>query len=90
MSQMIKDSFKRNIFSKIGYLLSKKGFDEIKVKMDYKNVGGAMLVGINGVVLKAHGSSDVQSFLSALNNAYVLVKEDIVSKIKKEICSEEN
>ena len=82
---MIKESFKRNIFSKIGYLLSKKGFDDIKVKMDYKNVGGAMLIGVNGVVIKAHGSSDYQSFLSALNNAYTLVKEDIVEKIKKEL-----
>ena len=85
MSNMIKESFKRNIFSKIGYLLSKKGFDDIKVKMDYKNVGGAMLIGVNGVVIKAHGSSDLQSFLSALNNAYTLVKEDIVEKIKKEL-----
>ena len=53
--------------------------------MDYKNVGGAMLIGVNGVVIKAHGSSDLQSFLSALNNAYTLVNEDIVEKIKKEL-----
>lgn len=85
MSMMIKDSFKRNILSKVGYLFSHKGFDEMKEKMDYKNVGGAMLLGVNGVVIKAHGSSDVKSFLSALDNAYVLTKEEIVRKIKEEL-----
>lgn len=85
MSQMIKDAFKRNLLSKIGYLCSKKGIDGIKTKMDYKNVGGALLLGVNGVVIKAHGSSDTRSFLSALDNAYKLTKVDIVSKIKKEL-----
>ena len=57
----------------------------MKEKMDYKNVGGALLAGVNGVVVKAHGSSDFKCFLSALENAYKLVKVDIVSKFKEEI-----
>ena len=83
MSSMLKDAFKRNIFSKIGYLLSKKGISEMKNKMDYKNVGGAMLVGVNGVVIKAHGNSDDKSFMSALTVSYTLVQEQIVEKFKK-------
>lgn len=85
MSQMIKDAFKRNIFSMIGYLFSKKGILEMKEKMDYKNVGGALLMGVNGVVIKAHGSSDTKSFLSALENGYNLTKVDIVNKFKEEL-----
>ena len=85
MSKMIKDAFKKNVLTMIGYLFSKKGISEIKEKMDYKNVGGALLMGVNGVVIKAHGSSDVRSFLSALENGYKLVEVDIVNKFKKEI-----
>ena len=85
MSSMLKTAFKRNVFSMIGYLFSKKGIEEMKQKMDYKNVGGALLMGVNGVVLKAHGSSDVQSFLSALENGYKLVSVDIVNKFKEEL-----
>lgn len=85
MSSMIKEAFKRNIFSMIGYLFSKKGIDGIKNKMDYKNVGGALLLGVNGIVIKAHGSSDPRSFTSALDNAYKLAKVDIVNRIKKEL-----
>ena len=85
MSGMLKTAFKRNVFSMIGYLFSKKGIEEMKQKMDYKNVGGALLMGVNGVVIKAHGSSDVQSFLSALENGYKLVSVDIVNKFKEEL-----
>ena len=85
MSSMLKTAFKRNVFSMIGYLFSKKGIEEMKQKMDYKNVGGALLMGVNGVVIKAHGSSDVQSFLSGLENGYKLVSVDIVNKFKEEL-----
>lgn len=85
MSNMIKEAFKKNLLTKIGYLFSKKGIDGIKTKMDYKNVGGALLLGVNGIVIKAHGSSDARSFMSALENAYKLGKVDIVNKIKEEL-----
>ncbi len=83
MSYMIKEAFTRNFLSKIGYLFCKKGISEMKEKMDYKNVGGAMLVGVNGVVIKAHGNSDVRSFLSALELSYKLANEKIIEKFQK-------
>ena len=84
-SKLIKDAFKKNIFTKIGYLFSKKGIDDMKKTMDYKSVGGALLLGVNGVVVKAHGNSDAQSFESALNVLYKMIKNDVVNEIKKGI-----
>jgi phosphate acyltransferase len=83
MSQMMKEAFTRNIFTKLGYLMTKKGIKEMKDKMDYKNVGGAMLIGIDGIVIKAHGNSDGKTFLSALNVAYTLGQKNIVEQFKK-------
>lgn len=83
MSGLMKDAFKRSIFSKIGYLFAKKGFDELKSKMDYKKVGGALLVGVNSVVVKAHGNSDRQSFKAAMNVAYNLMDKRVVQQIKE-------
>lgn len=85
MSGMIKKAFKRNIFSMIGYLLCKKGIKEMSETMDYKSTGGAMLLGVNGVVVKAHGSSDAFSFYSALKVAKSLVENDVCNKIKEGI-----
>lgn len=85
MSSMIKDVFKKNLISKISYLFVRKGISEMKEKMDYKNVGGALLCGVNGIVIKAHGSSDTRCFLSALDNAYKLVNNHMVEQIKENI-----
>ena len=85
MASMLKTGFKKNIFTKIGYLFAKKGVDYVKDKMDYKKYGGAMLVGVNKVVVKAHGSSDEIAFFSALNVCYDLIKKDIITKMKEEM-----
>lgn len=85
MGGMVKDAFKKNLWTKLGYLHVHKGLKEMKETMDYKGTGGAMLLGINGVVVKAHGSSDARSFYSALRVAYRLAQTDIVNKIKEGI-----
>ena len=85
MSSMIKDAFKRNLWSKLGYLHVKKGIKEMSETMDYKSTGGAMLLGVNGVVVKAHGNSDEYSFGCALEVAYKLVDNNLINKIKEGI-----
>ena len=88
ISQMIKKSFERNIFSKIGYLLSRKGFKEMSEIMGNESVGGALLLGVNGVVVKAHGNSDGESFYHAIEVAYALAKNNIVERIKEGLANE--
>lgn len=87
MNSMIKGAFKRNIFSKLGYLLSSKGFKEMKDKMNYKQYGGAMLLGVNGVVVKGHGSSDAYAFYNAIRVAYELANANVVETLRKEIAN---
>ena len=85
MASMVKDAFKRNLWSKLGYLHVKKGMKEMSETMDYKSTGGAMLLGVNGVVVKAHGNSDAYSFGCALEVAYKLVDNNLINKIKEGI-----
>lgn len=84
MSSLLKDAFTRNFASKMGYLLSKKGIANMKAMMDYKSVGGAMLLGVKKIVVKAHGSSDSRAFLSALEMSYELKKGEIIEKFEEE------
>jgi glycerol-3-phosphate acyltransferase PlsX len=83
MSFMLKEVFKRNLWTKLSYLTCKKGLKEMKDKMDYKKVGGALLIGVNGIVIKAHGNSDVEAFLSAIELAYKIAKQNIVEKLRE-------
>ena len=88
MSGMIKTNFKQNLWTKLGYLHVRKGFKNMSETMDYKSTGGAMLLGINGVVVKAHGNSDAYSFKSALKVAKQMVDFDVVNKIKESLKNE--
>lgn len=85
MNGMIKKAFKRSLFSKIGYLFARKGFDEMKKNLDYKKYGGALLLGVNGVAVKGHGSSDTYGFYNAIRVAYEMCEKDIVKKLREEI-----
>lgn len=88
MSGMIKSNFKKNLWTKLGYLHVRKGFKDMSETMDYKSTGGAMLLGINGVVVKAHGNSDTYSFKSALRVAKQMVDFQVVNKIKESFKNE--
>lgn len=83
MGHMLKKAFKKNCFTKIGYLFSRKGIKEMKAAFNYKSTGGAMLLGVNGVVVKAHGSSDAYCFSCAMDVAYRMAETNIVEQMKE-------
>ena len=82
---LVKSAFKRNLWSKLGYLHVRKGMKEMSQTLDYKAVGGALLLGINGIAIKGHGNSDAYAFYHAIRVAYQLASQNIVEKIKKEL-----
>lgn len=82
---LLKKAYKKNLWTKILGLISKPIFKSIKTTFDYKNVGGAQLIGINGICFKAHGSSDVQSYYSTLKLLRAAIEQDVTNKIKTEV-----
>lgn len=83
MNNMIKKAFKRSLLSKIGYLFSKKGFDDMKETMDYRKTGGAILLGINGVAVKSHGNANAYAFYHTLEIGYRMAKNNIVKRVEE-------
>jgi len=59
------------------------GLLKMKKQMDYKEYGGAPLLGINGVVIKAHGSSDAKAIFHAIRQAKACVEGKVVDSIKE-------
>ena len=84
----IKNMFKKNIISKIGALFVLGGIKDLKKRMDYKEIGGAVILGISKPVIKAHGSSDEKAFFSAIRQAVNFVSTDVISKISDEMGKE--
>lgn len=81
--KMIKEAMMSSTKGKLGALLAKDSLYSLKDRFDYKSVGGALMMGFEKAVVKAHGASDEVAFANAIDLAYQMVKEDVVSKMKE-------
>ncbi|MCF0149358.1 MAG: phosphate acyltransferase PlsX [Clostridium sp.] len=83
---MIKEEILASgLISKIGAVLLKPVFKTLKVKFDYKEVGGAPFLGVDGICIKAHGSSDGKAFKNAIRQTKTFYDNGVLEKIKEEI-----
>ena len=86
MGSLMKNKiFKRNFFSKIGYLFCKSGVDEVVKMMDYREIGGTQFLGIKKPVIKAHGSSDALAFRNAVRQAVDAAKGDFTEQLAQDL-----
>ena len=74
--------------AKIGYLLMKPVFKKVKKTLDYNDYGGAVLVGLQKIVIKAHGSSKAKSIAAAIMQAYTLHQKGIIGEVTKALTQE--
>lgn len=79
---VLKDEFTKNIRTKLGSLLLKKELKSIKSKMDYREYGGAPLLGIKKPIVKAHGSSDAYAIKNAINQLIKFIEKDVIKLIE--------
>ena len=77
--------FKRNFFSKIGYLFCKRGVSEVLKMLDYREIGGTQFLGIKKPVIKAHGSSDSLAFRNAVRQAMDAAASDISVELEQSL-----
>lgn len=81
----LKQGIKESFISKIGALFMKKTFKKLKNTLDYNKNGGAVMLGIDKVIVKGHGSSKAESVKAALSQAYGLYESKYIDDIKKRL-----
>jgi len=81
----IKEEVTKNWYRKIIALFLKKILLDIKENFDYRNVGSAWIIGVNGLVVKAHGSADKKSYLGAFSQISIALENNMLEKIKEEL-----
>ncbi|MFI3251686.1 MAG: phosphate acyltransferase PlsX [bacterium] len=81
MGEILKEEIASSTKGKIGYLFMKKNLKNYKKRLDASEIGGAMIIGINVPVIKAHGNSDGYAFFNAIRQARSLVSNDIINKV---------
>ena len=83
IKHFIKSEFKRNIYNKFTAILSLPVMRGVKKKMDPRVYNGASLLGLNGIVVKSHGSADAFSYSNAIQTAYYEAKNNLLDNIKE-------
>lgn len=71
--------------AKLGYLLLKPVFKDLKKVLDYNDYGGAVLAGLEKIVVKTHGSSKAKTFTNAILQARELILSNVVETIAQEL-----
>ncbi len=79
--RFLEDAFNSSAFNKFSSIVSKPALNQVKDKIDPRRYNGALLLGLNGVVVKSHGDSDSFGIHHALITAIEEVQKDIVTKL---------
>ena len=86
LTGMLKDSILASgLRGKIGGLLVKPAMRAFKARMNYEERGGAPLLGVNGAMVKAHGSSSPVAFKNAIGQARLMAEQRIAQSIRDEL-----
>lgn len=81
----VKSAIMSSLVSKIGGLLIKKSMKQLKKRLDYTEYGGAPILGVEGLLVKAHGSSNAKAFSNAIKYANLGAERNIVELIKRRL-----
>ncbi|MFN2221102.1 MAG: phosphate acyltransferase PlsX [Chloroflexota bacterium] len=82
MSDLIRDEITSGLRTKVGGLLARPAFGRVRSRLDPNEVGGAPLLGVNGVVIVGHGRSNAYAIKQAIGQARLAVQQDIVGAIR--------
>ncbi len=81
----LKEELKKNPFRMFGALLTKGAFKKLKSTLDFRTVGAAWVIGVDGIVIKCHGSSDEKAFAGAFGQIKEAMNTNAMDKIRKAI-----
>jgi phosphate acyltransferase len=84
LGQYMRDAFSHSLMARIGYLFARKAMDAMRERMAPRAHGGVFL-GLDGVVIKAHGGADAESYAGAVELGYDMVRQELLKKIREMI-----
>ncbi|MDR3208915.1 MAG: phosphate acyltransferase PlsX [Rickettsiales bacterium] len=82
IKRILMDALKKSVLAIIGAFFLVNVFKQLKHKIDPRSYAGAVLMGVNGFVVKTHGSSDALTFSNAIGYAAKMADNDVIGKIR--------
>ncbi len=87
VGSLLKKMFKKNLGSKIGYLLCKSGVEDMMKLMDSREIGGTQFLGIKKPVIKAHGNSDRLAFRNGIRQAMTAAEGSFTAQLEQDLAA---
>ena len=84
---VLRESLKRTVTAQVGALLSRRAFNEFRHRLDYREYGGAPLLGVHGVCIIGHGSSNDRAIYNGIRVAYEFAVAGTNQRIEAEFAS---
>ena len=81
----LKESLNKNFISKISMLIGKRALNDFKLKLDPRKYNGAILLGLEGPVVKSHGSTDALGFSYSIDMCNKIIENNLIMKIKSDL-----
>ena len=82
---VLREEVDNTLLAKIGYQAMRRPFRALRQRADYSEVGGAPLLGVNGIVIICHGSSRVHTIRNAIKHAQECAEQKLNEKISLEV-----
>jgi len=87
MGSMLKRMFKKNLGSKLGYLLCRSGMKDLVKLLDSREIGGTQFLGIKQPVIKCHGNSDRLAFRNGIRQAMTAAKSNFTQQLEQDLAA---
>ena len=84
---VLRESLTRTVTAQVGALLSRRAFNDFRRRLDYTEYGGAILLGVRGVCIIGHGSSNDRAIFNGIRVAYEFAKAGTNQRIEAEFAS---
>lgn len=85
ITQLMRESFHSNLLTRIAGLMAIPVIQRFRKRIDHRRYNGAAFVGLNGIVIKSHGSADVFAFNQAIAEAVQQVEHQVPENIRSEL-----
>lgn len=89
LGQVLKREIKSSIFATIGALFMRNGLKRFKKSLDASEIGGALLMGFNAVVIKAQGASKTYGFFNGIRQAKEMVEANVIGLVTEALNQKE-
>jgi glycerol-3-phosphate acyltransferase PlsX len=85
VTDLLKNAFQSSVRSKIGFLISRPATELLKHHLDPNNHNGAVFLGLNGIVVKSHGSANAAGVAHAVAVTARLLEENLTERIAADL-----